>query len=53
MTRDIRLCLFYHENVAHFVLDCPLYNSIKDIRFPSLFPSVELGSLKSFFQLSN
>ena len=35
---------------AHFVLDCPFYNSIRD-RFPSLFQVVTLSSLKSFYKL--
>ena len=38
------------EIEAHFVLECPLYNSIRD-EFPSLFENVVLGSLKSFFHL--
>ena len=40
---DKRLCHFYTtsrvENEAHFVLECPLYNTIKD-KFPSLFENV-------------
>ena len=37
------------ENEAHFVLECSLYNPIRD-KFPSLFENVLLGSFKSFFQ---
>ena len=33
------------------MLECPLYNSIRDTRFQSLFEKVVLGSLESFFQL--
>ena len=33
------------------MLECPLYNSIRD-KFPSLFENVVPGSLKSFFQLN-
>ena len=51
-SRDNKLCYFcsYNavENKAHFVLECPLYNPIRD-KFPSIFGNV-LGSLKSFFQ---
>ena len=43
-----RLCHIRSYNVvnneAHFVLKCPLYNSIKD-KFQSLFEKVVLGSL--------
>jgi hypothetical protein len=35
------------ENLAHFVLECPLYRSIRD-KFPSQFENVILGSLKVF-----
>ena len=56
ISRDNRLCHFcsYNvvENEAHFVLECPLYNSIRD-KFQSLFENVVLGSLKSFFQLDH
>ena len=38
------------ENEAHFVLEWPRFNPIKD-KFSSLFENVVLGSLKSFFQL--
>ena len=34
------------------MLECPLYNSIRD-KFQSLFENVVLGSLKSFFQLDH
>ena len=34
----------------HFILECPLYNPIRD-KFPSLFKNVVPRSLKSFFQL--
>jgi hypothetical protein len=37
---------------THFVLECPLYNSIRD-KFQSLFERVELGSLTSFFSLDH
>ena len=40
------------ENEAHFVLECPLDNSITD-RFPTLFQNVVLSSLKSLFQLDH
>ena len=33
------------------MLECPLYNFIRDIKFQSLFEKVILGSLKSFFKL--
>ena len=36
------------ENEAHFLLECPLYNSIRD-KFPSLSKKIIPGSLKSFF----
>ena len=52
ISRDNRLCHFcsYNvvENETHYVLECPLYNSIRD-KFQSLFKKVILGSLKSFF----
>ena len=38
------------ENEAYFMLECPLYNPVRD-KFPSLFENVVLGKLKSFFQL--
>ena len=51
-----RLCHFYScnvvENEAHFVLECPLYNSIR-YKFQALFEKLVLGSLKSFFQLDH
>ena len=51
---DTRLCHFcsYNavENEAHFMLECPLYNPIRD-KFPSLFENVVPRSLKSFFPL--
>ena len=34
------------------MLECPLYNSIRD-KFQSLVEKVVLGSLKSFFQLDH
>ena len=37
---------------AHFVLECPLYNSINH-KIPSLFQNVVLGSLKSSSQLDH
>jgi hypothetical protein len=46
ISRDNRLChfSFYNviENEAHFVLECPLYNPIRD-KLPSLFENVILG----------
>ena len=33
-------------------LECPMYDFIRD-RFPSSFHNVQLGNLKSFFQLDN
>ena len=38
------------ENKARFVLECPLYNPIRD-KFMSLFENVVPRSLKYFFQL--
>ena len=38
--------------MAHFVLDCPLYN-INNDKFQSLFPKVVLGSLEFYFQLDH
>jgi len=56
ISRDKRLCNFcsYNvvENEAHFVLECPLYSSIRD-KFQSLFENIVLGSIKSFFQLDH
>ena len=40
------------ENESHFVLECPLYNPIRD-KFPSLFENVVLGNLKSFFEFDH
>ena len=37
------------ENKAHFVLEYPLYNSIRDI-FPSLIENVVLKSFKSCYR---
>ena len=55
-SRDTRLCHFWSHNVveneAHFVLECPLYNPIKN-KFSSLFKEVIQESLKSFFQLDH
>ena len=53
---DKRLYNFYYDDEvvwieAHFVLECPLYNSIGD-RLPTLFQNVILGNLKSFFHLT-
>jgi hypothetical protein len=49
-----RLCHFCSYNAivneAHFVLECPLYNRIRD-KSPPQFKSVVSGNLKSFFQL--
>ena len=54
ISRDTKLCHFcsYYaiENEAHFVLEYPLYNLIRD-KFPSLFENAISRSLKSFFQL--
>jgi hypothetical protein len=56
ISRDTGLCHFcsYNtvENEAHYVLECPLYDPIRD-KFPSLFENVVLGSLNSFFQLDH
>lgn len=40
------------ENEAHFVSECPLYNSIT-IKLQSQFENVVLGSLKSSFQFDH
>ena len=52
ISRDTRLCHFcsYNavENEAHFMLECPIYNPIKD-KFPSLFKNVVLGNLNLSF----
>ena len=40
------------DNEAHFVLECPLYDSIRD-RFLSLFENAVLGSVESFYQLDH
>jgi hypothetical protein len=49
MSRDNRLCHFCFcnivENEAYFVLECPLYNSLRD-KFQSLFKKVLLKSLQ-------
>ena len=37
------------ENEAHFVLECPLNNPIRD-KFPSRFENVVPRSLKCFFR---
>jgi hypothetical protein len=51
-SKDNSLCHFCSNNAAdneaYFVLECPLYNFIKD-KFQSLFEKVVIGSLKSFF----
>ena len=56
ISRDTRLChIFYFNAVeieARFMLECPLYEPIRD-KFTSLFENVVLGSLKSFFQLDH
>lgn len=41
------------ENEAHVVLKCLLYNPVANMKFPSLFENVVLGSLKSFFQIDH
>ena len=50
ISRDTKLCHFYSydavENEAHFVLECPLYNPIRD-KFPSLFEDKVPRILKS------
>ena len=52
--RTTRLCHFcsYNtiENEANFMLECPMYNPIRD-KFPSLFENVVPRSMKSFFRL--
>ena len=40
-------------NEAHFMLEWPQYNPIKDKLRTSLFENIVLGSLKSFFQLDH
>jgi hypothetical protein len=54
LSGDTRLCHFCSydaiENEAHFMLECPLYNLIKD-KFPSLFENIAPGSLKSFLSI--
>ena len=56
VSRDTRLCHFCSSNVveneAHFVLECPLYNQIRD-KFSSLSENVvpRTWIIKSFFQL--
>ena len=56
MPRENRLCHFcsYNvvENEAQFVLECPLFNSIRD-KFQTLLKKVVLWSLKSLFQLAH
>jgi hypothetical protein len=56
ISRDTRICHFcsYYaiENEAHFMLESPLYNPIRD-KFPSPFENVVSGSLESFFQLDH
>jgi hypothetical protein len=56
ISRDNRPCHFcsYNavENEAHFVLECPLCNHVRD-KFPSLFENVVLENLKSFLQLNH
>jgi hypothetical protein len=53
---DTSLChlCFYDAiiNEAHFMLECPLDNSIRD-KFPSLFENIVLESLKSYLQLDH
>ena len=39
-------------NEAHFVLECPPHNLVRD-KFPSLFKNVVLESLNSFFSLNH
>ena len=39
-------------NGTHFVLKCPLYNSLR-VRFPSLFHNLVLGNLKAFSQVNH
>ena len=56
ISRENKLCHFCSYNIveseAHFVLECPLYDSIRG-KFQSLFDNVVLGSLKPFFQLDH
>ena len=56
ISRDTGLCHFCSYNIveseAHYVLECPLYDPIRD-KFPSLVENVVLGSLKSFFQMDH
>ena len=59
ISRDTRICHFCHfcsyntiENEAQFVLECSLYNPIRD-KFPSLFENVVPRGLKYFFHLEH
>lgn len=36
------------ENKAHFVMECPLYNAVRD-KLPSIFENVVLGGILKFF----
>ena len=52
-TRLYRFCSYNaNENETHFVLKCPLYNSIWN-KLPSLFENKVPGSLKSFYHLNH
>lgn len=49
----IHLCSYnVVENKAHFMAECPLYNSIR-YRFHSLLQNEALDNLKSFFPLDH
>ena len=55
ISKDNKLCHFFSQNVgieAHFVVECPLYNFIRD-RFSFMLQHVVLSSLKCFFQLDH
>ena len=56
ISRENRLCHYCSHNAvkneAHFILESPLYDPIRD-KFLSLFENVVLDNLKSFFQLDD
>ena len=54
MQTALRITLFSQHSFSevHFVLESPLRNSIRE-RFLPLFHNVELGSLKSIYQLDH
>ena len=58
ISRDTSLCHFCYyslirlENEAHFVLECPVYEHVRN-KFPPLFENAVLGSLESFLQVDH